>query len=58
MATKFQTVRKKNQDVIKSVARSARQLNHAMQILNHHHYSFLWKLIVSTVCKHDNIGIA
>ena len=39
------------------VAKPARQFSHAMQILNHYHYLFLQKLIVFTVCKHENICI-
>jgi hypothetical protein len=40
------------------VAKPARQFGHAMQILNHYHYSFLQKLIVFTVYGHGNICIA
>ena len=36
-------------------AKPARLFSHAMQILNHYHHSFLLKLIVFTVCKHENI---
>ena len=34
-----------------TVAKPARQFGHAMQISNHH-YSFLYNLIVFTVCEH------
>ena len=37
-----------------SVAKSAQHVSHAMQIVNHYHYSFLSKLIVFTGCKHAN----
>ena len=41
-----------------TVAKPARQFGYAMQILNHYHYSFLYKLIVFTVYEHGNICIA
>jgi hypothetical protein len=41
-----------------TVAKPARQFGHAMQILNHYHYSFLYKLIVFTVYEHGNICIS
>ena len=40
------------------MAKPARQFDHAMQILNHYHYSFLSKWIVFTVYEHGNICIA
>jgi hypothetical protein len=43
---------------LQSVAKPARQFGHAMQILNHYHYSFLYKLIVFTVYEQGNICIA
>ena len=41
-----------------AVAKPTRRFSHAMQILNHCHYSFLKKFIVFTVDKHENSCIA
>ena len=42
-----------------AIVKLARQFNRTMQILNHCHYSFHQKLLITfTVCKHQNICIA
>ena len=41
-----------------TVAKPARKFGHAMQILNHYHYSFLQKFIVSSAFEPENISIA